>query len=111
LFDFDIGENTYIEDPDFFGKEINGKDIQVRVVIFEMTENLDNATQNTVRVQNFKNEFADLFHKITATVQQTQYNTGAYNKAVELAEADAELKGAFLHEGLQGMSNALSIAG
>ena len=110
-FNFDIGENTYVEDPDFLGKDTSGNDIRVRVAITEMTENLDNPTQDNIKVQNFKNDFADLFHKITATVQQTQYNTGAYEKAVELAEADAELKSAFLQAGLQSMSAALSVGG
>jgi hypothetical protein len=105
-FRFELGENTYVEDPDFLGD-----DLRVRVAITEIKEHLDDATQSTISVQNFKNQFQDLFHRITATVQQTQYNSGAYEKAVELAEADAELKGAFLHEGLQNMSDALSIAG
>ena len=106
LFKFELGENTYVEDPDFLGE-----DLRVKVAITEIKENLDDATQSTISVQNFKNQFQDLFHRITATVQQAQYNSGAYEKAVELAEADAELKGAFLHEGLQNMSDALSIAG
>ena len=110
-FEFDIGENTYVEDPEFLGKDTNGDDIRVRVAIAEMTENLDDPTQDNIKVQNFKNDFADLFHKITATVQQAQYNSGAYEKAVELAEADAELKSAFLQEGLQSMSAALTVGG
>lgn len=110
-FSFDIGENTYVEDSDFFGKDKEGNEIRVRVAITEMTEDLDNPIQNHIKVSNFKNDFADLFHKITATVQQAQYNSGAYEKAVELAEANAELKGAFLHEGLENMGDALSLAG
>jgi hypothetical protein len=67
-FNFEIGENTYVEDPDFLGQDTKGNDIRVRVVITEMTENLDDPTQDNIKVQNFKNDFADLFHKITATV-------------------------------------------
>ena len=106
LFKFNLGENTYAEDPDFLGDGV-----RVRVAITEIQENLDDATQNTIKVQNFKNQFEDLFQKITATVQSTKYNSGAYQKAVELAEATAEQKGAFLHEGLSNMADALSLAG
>ena len=105
-FDFHLGDTTYAEDPDFFGD-----DLRTEVVIMEINENLDDASKSTIKVQNFKNQFQDLFQKITATVQQTQYNTGAYKKAVDLAEANSVIKSKFINEGLSSMGNALSIAG
>jgi hypothetical protein len=65
-FDFDVGEKTYAEDPEFFGEKAKEE-----VIIAEMSENLDDPSKNTIKVQNFKNQFQDLFQKITATVQQT----------------------------------------
>ena len=105
-FAFGLGDTTYAEDPDFFGD-----DMRVEIVVTEIAENLDDPSKNTIKVQNFKNQFQDLFQKITATVQQTQYNTGAYKKAVQLAEANIQQKGKFVTEGLQSMGEALSVAG
>ena len=105
-FKFELGDKTYAEDPDFFGQE--GK---IGVVITEQNFNLDDPSKSTVKVQNFKNQFQDLFQKITATVQQTQYNSGSYEKAAELVKANDKIKGKFVGDALSGMSGKLAIAG
>jgi hypothetical protein len=64
FFEFNPGDKTYAEDPDFFGN-----DRREEVIIAELSENLDDPSKNTIRVQNFKNQFQDLFQRITATVQ------------------------------------------
>jgi hypothetical protein len=81
-YEFNVGETTFVEDKEFFGTEE-----RVQVNITETIEALDDPTKDQIKVQTYKNQFQDLFQKITATVQQTQYSTGAYKKAVELAEA------------------------
>lgn len=105
-FEFKLGDTTYAEDPDFFGT-----DRRIEVIITEISENLDDNSSRKIIVQNFKNQFQDLFQKITATTQQAEYNTGAYEKAVALAEANAEVKGQFLSDALSGMASKLSVAG
>lgn len=105
-FEFKLGDTTYAEDPDFFGT-----DKRIEVIITEISENLDDNSSRKIKVQNFKNQFQDLFQKITATTQQVEYNTGAYEKAVALAEANAEIKGQFLSDALSGMASKLSVAG
>ena len=107
LFEFGLGDKTYAEDPEFFEAE-GGR---VEVIISEKSENLDDPTKDVIRIQNFKNQFQDLFQKITATVQQTQYSTGAYKKAVALAEADVARKGEFLSDALSDANAKLSAAG
>lgn len=106
LFEFNLGDKTYVEDPDFFGS-----DYKEEVVITEVSEFLDQPEKDSIKVQNFKNQFQDLFQKITATVQQTQYNTGSYEKAVALAEASSVRKQAFLNDALSEASTMLSVAG
>ena len=106
LYDFDLGDQTYIEDPDFFGEKAREE-----VVVSETVEHLDDPSQNTIKVQNFKNQFQDLFQKITATVQQTQYSTGAYKKAAALAEANQEEKQSFFSGALDGATARLTTAG
>ena len=105
-FKFQLGDKTYVEDPEFFGS-----DEKIEVVITEQNDFLDDNSKSTVRVQNFKNQFQDLFQKITATVQQTQYSTGSYEKAVALAEADVQTRGKFVTDALSGMSGKLAVAG
>ena len=105
-FDFEVGDKTFVEDYEFFG-EGNKEE----VVITEMSENLDDPSKNIIKVQNFKNQFQDLFQKITATVQQAQYSTGSYRKAVALAEADDATKGKFVADGLEAYGQKLGVAG
>ena len=106
MFKFSVGDKTHIIDPEFFGDEKPEE-----IIITEISNNLDNPTKDVIKVRNFKNQFQDLFQKITATVQQTQYNEGAYRKAVALAEADVEAKGEFLQDALSNADYKLSHAG
>lgn len=103
---YNLGDITFVEDKEFFGD-----DFRVEVSVTETTDNLDDPSKNKIKVQNFKDQFQDLFQKITATVQQTQYNTGSYEKAVALAEAGQERKQQFLTDALDGMSSRLAVAG
>ena len=91
LFSFEPGEKTWAIDPEFFGE-----DYREEVIITELSEMLDDPSKNNVKVQNFKNQFQDLFQKITATVQQTQYNVGSYEKGAALVEASAAKKSEFI---------------
>jgi hypothetical protein len=94
-FKYKLGEKTWVIDPDFFGDEDREP-----VIITEIVENLGDRSKNQIKVQNFKNQFQDLFQKITATVQQAQYSTGSYERAVALAEANQERKNQFLSDAL-----------
>lgn len=106
LFKFGLGDRTFVEDPTFFGR-----DYKEEVVLTEFQENLDSPEKNTIKVQNFKNQFQDLFQKITATVQQAQYRTGSYEKAAALAEAASARKYQFLSDALASAEAILSAAG
>lgn len=106
LFKFKLGDITYAEDADFFGDE--GK---IEVVLTEMQDYLDSPEKNQIKVQNFKDQFQDLFQKITATVQQAQYRTGSYEKAAALVEATEAKKHQFLTDALSGATAQLSTAG
>jgi hypothetical protein len=60
---FEIGDQTYVEDEEFFGTTD-----RIDVVVTETTVYLDDPTKDSIKIQNFKNQFQDLFQKITATV-------------------------------------------
>ena len=111
FFVFDVGEKTYAEDEEFFGTDANGYPNRTEIIITEMSEHLDNPSADSIKVQNFKNQFQDLFQKITATVQQTQYNEGTYRKGAALIEASNEKKNEFLLDSLSDPASVLSNAG
>lgn len=111
LMESTLGDKTFVEDVEFFGQNEDGSPVRTEIIASEKVDNLDSQDKTTIKVQNFKNEFQDLFQKINATVQQAQYNTGSYEKAVALAEANAQKKGAFLKEALSDASTMFSTAG
>lgn len=109
---YDIGDQTYIQDPEFFGYEKDGiTPYRKNVVISEKTEYIDNPQKDTIKVQTFKNQFQDLFKAITATVQQVQYSTGAYQRAAELAVSDDRDRYRFLEGALNSAEMAIQNAG
>ena len=105
-YSYKLGDTTTIIDEEFFGDSE-----PVNVIITEITTDLDNPDKNKIKVQNFKNQFQDLFQKITATVQQAQYNSGAYDRAVSLVAGGQEVKSEFLSEALSNISSRLMVAG
>jgi hypothetical protein len=67
-YDFTLGDRTFVEDTEFFGYDKDGNPFREEIVITEITEQLDDPTKTSLKVQNYENEFQDLFRKITATV-------------------------------------------
>lgn len=105
-FNFELGDRTFIEDKDFFGS-----DKKEEIVITEFKHELDSPEKDTIKVQNFKNQFQDLFQKITATTQQAQFKEGAYNSAVAITTGSTEKKTDFLNKALNNAAAMLKAAG
>ena len=103
LFKFEVGDKTWAIDDEFFG---DGH--REEVIITELSEQLDDPSKNKIKVQNFKNQFQDLFQKITATVQQTQYSTGAYEKGAALMEANDAKKSEFITNAINSAASFLA---
>ena len=83
-YDVEIGDKTYITDPEFFGYVTTGMFYTPRrqeVIISEVIEELEEPEKNKFTVQNFKTQFEDIFHRITAATQQLKLNEGAYQRA------------------------------
>lgn len=102
-FVYGLGDKTNVIDEEFFGPGY-----QEEVIITEIAENLDDPSKNTIKVQNFKNQFQDLFQKITATVQQTQYNVGSYEKGAALVEANLAKQNEFITNAINGAQTYLN---
>lgn len=103
LFKFELGDKTWAIDDEFFGEGVREE-----VIITELNENLDDPSKNQIKVQNFKNQFQDLFQKITATVQQTQYNSGSYEKGDALLEASAAKRNEFVTNAINDAASFLA---
>jgi hypothetical protein len=54
MFDFELGDETFVEDEEFFGYDENNKPIKQSVIISEIAENLDDPSKNVNKVQTFK---------------------------------------------------------
>ena len=103
LFVFNVGDKTWVIDDEFFGNNCKEE-----VIVTEIAERLDDPSKNRIKVQNFKNQFQDLFQKITATVQQTQYSAGAYEKGAALVEANEEKKSEFITKAINSAASFLA---
>lgn len=116
-FTLGIGDKTFIEDVEFFGYKIDengnitGEPYREEVTVTELTKDLDDPSKNTIKIQTYKNQFADLFKKVTATIQQVKYTTGAYERAAALAEADTSLKLGYLKDALESSALVLQNMG
>ena len=88
-FDFKLGDKTYVEDKEFFGWAYDGTDRMYReeVIVTEITRELDNPEADKLKVQNYKNQFDDLFQRVVATTQQVQFSTGEYKRGAAIVQA------------------------
>ena len=107
---FSLGDKTFIEDVEFFGWVlIDGikTPYKEEIVVTEITISLEDASENSITVQNYKTQFEDLFQRITATTQAVEYNTGAYNKVSSIVKEDGTIQLNTLQNSI--MNNALII--
>ena len=104
---FKIADKTYIEDTEFFGYDSKGRPYKEEIVVSQVTRHLDDNSQNTITVQNYKTQFQDLFQRIAATSQSLQYHEGAYQRAASAINNDGTINSALLQNSLE--ANALVI--
>ena len=98
---FEIGDKTYMEDTEFFGWQKNGRPYQEEIVVSEVVSNLDEPSQNTIKVQNYKTQFEDLFQRITAATQSLQYHEGEYTRAAQAINSDGTINSSLLQNSLK----------
>lgn len=101
---FNLGDNTYIIDTEFFGYEdIDGIQTPRKetVVVTELIKNLDDHTKDIIKVQNYTSKFEDLFSKITASVQSLQYAEGSYNRVANILSTDGVLVSDILQNSIE----------
>lgn len=80
--DFDIADTTYIEDEGMFGTdEKTGLPRRLKVIISEITYDLDQSKNNSLKIQNYTTQFEDLFQQVSASVQSLSFNENIYKRA------------------------------
>ena len=93
-FNFYLGDQTTIEDVEFFGWD-SSKSVKTpykeEIVVTETIIMLDSPEQNKIIVQNYKTQFEDLFQRIAATTQSIEYSTGKYQKASNIVNEDGTI--------------------
>ena len=87
---FGLAHRTFIEDTEFFGWDNKALNIPARerIVVTELANSLDQPEKNTIKVQNYKNHFEDLFQRITAATQNLEYHSGDYKRAADAITTD-----------------------
>ena len=81
-YELDNADTTYIEDVSIFGyNQLTGFPNHLKVIVSEISEELDVPTNNSIKVQNFTTQFEDLFQQVTATVQNLTLNENIYRRA------------------------------
>lgn len=90
LYQYDLGDITYIEDIEFFGKDEFGTPYKEQVIISSIENNLDSPEHDKISIKNYKTRFEDLFQRTTATVQSYNLNKNVYERAAVI-EATGEI--------------------
>ena len=97
---FRVGDKTYIEDVEFFGYNSKGQPYKEEVVVSQVVYSLDDPSQNSITVQNYKTQFEDLFQRVAAAVTTLQYAEGQYNRAASIMNEDGTINSAYLKNSL-----------
>lgn len=92
-YNFEIGDKTFIQDEEFFGWAYDGskKLYREEVIISETVIELDSPEKNSIKVQNYKTQFEDLFQRVVATTQQVQFSTGEYQRSAAIVQPDGTI--------------------
>ena len=104
---FEIADKTFIEDTEFFGYDTKGRPYKEEIVVSQLVSNLDDPSQNTITVQNYKTQFQDLFQRIAAASQSLQYAEGEYKRAAGAVNPDGTINSTLMQNSL--MDNELII--
>ena len=110
---FQLGDKSFIEDTEFFGwvyKNGVKTPYHEEIVVSEITWELDSPESNSIKVQNFKTQFEDLFQRITASTQSLEFHTGEYSKAAGVVDANGAIKTEALQSSLHNNSLIISNA-
>lgn len=111
---FDLGDITYIQDPDFFGWKQGEKfktPHKEEIVITEMQTFFHSPEKSTIKVQNYRSSFDDLFKKLTASAQSIQFHSGEFQRAADIVDAKGNIAPSCLEDAFSNNKTVLQNAG
>lgn len=93
-YDFDLGDVTHIQDTEFFGwtfKDGIRSPYREKIVVTELVTYFDTPEQNTIKVQNYRTQFEDLFQRLSVNSQKIEFQSGAYSRAADVVSSNGEI--------------------
>lgn len=94
---FKLGDISFVQDTKYFGYlEDRITPYKEKVILTEITSYFDTPDKDTIKVQNYKTQFDDLFQRITAAVQSLEFNEGKYAKAASIITTDGIIKSSII---------------
>ena len=99
---FQIAHKTFMEDTEFFGWSDYALRIPAResIIVTEISIALDEPDKNTIKVQNYKSHFEDLFQRIAAATQNLEYHSGDYARASDAVQSNGTIAQSVLQKSL-----------
>lgn len=89
---FNLGDISFVQDTEYFGYTDKFTPYKEKVVLSEITSCFDTPDKDTIKVQNYKTQFDDLFQRITAAVQNLEFTEGKYAKAANIVNDDGTIR-------------------
>lgn len=90
---FNLGDISFVQDKEYFGyMEDKITPYKERVTLTEITSYFDTPDKDSIKVQNYKTQFDDLFQRITAAVQSLEFNEGKYARVSNIVNDDGTIK-------------------
>ena len=90
---FRLGDISFVQDTEYFGYlDDRITPYKEKVILTEITSYFDTPDKDTIKVQNYKTQFDDLFQRITAQVQNLEFNQGKYAKAASIITTDGTIR-------------------
>ena len=89
LFNYEVGDETWVEDEEYFGYYADGRPYHEAVIVTEIVYQLDNQLNTQITIANHSNRFEDLFQRLSATAQSYSINQQTYNRASNLTSTGA----------------------
>ena len=85
--------------------------VREEVVVSEVEWHLDDPSENSITIQNYKTQFDDLFQRMAAAVQSVEYNSASYSRAASMLDEGGFINAGLLLKSLNELSGGFSLSG
>lgn len=85
--------------------------VREEVVVSEVEWYLDDPSENSITIQNYKTQFDDLFQRMAAAVQSVEYNSASYSRAASMLDEGGFINAGLLLKSLNELSGGFSLSG